>query len=254
MTDNDGATNAASQPVTVTAANVAPTAGFSVSTTDLAAAFTDTSVDSDGTVAGWTWDFGDGNTSTQQNPGHTYAAAGTYTVTLTVTDNDGATNAASQPVTVTASGTTPIEVFFDSFENGAWNGLWTEDSQDDWFTSEQRSTSGSSSAEIDGSAADAELISIPIDLQGRTSVRISFKWFIEKRLDAGEYLAFDVSTNGGANWEQKAMLEGNVDQEETWHQMQIDIDGISALRLRFRGKISHKNEDANLDEVRVTAQ
>ncbi|UKN01520.1 M4 family metallopeptidase [Paracrocinitomix mangrovi] len=37
----------------------------------------------------WSWDFGDGNTSTDQNPSHDYTASGTYTVTLTATNNNG---------------------------------------------------------------------------------------------------------------------------------------------------------------------
>ena len=42
------------------------------------------------TVTSWHWDFGDGTTSTEQNPAHTYSSAGTYTVNLTVTHADGA--------------------------------------------------------------------------------------------------------------------------------------------------------------------
>jgi len=85
--------------------NAAPTASFTYTTSELTASFTDTSTDSDGSVVGWSWNFGDGATSTAQNPSHTYAADGTYTVSLTVTDDDGATDTTSQDVTVSSGST-----------------------------------------------------------------------------------------------------------------------------------------------------
>jgi len=92
-TDNDGATNAVSAPVTVQAPkNKAPHAEFEVAcpNPDLTCAFTDKSSDDDGNVTSWHWDFGDEQSSSDQSPSHTYAAQGTYHVTLTVTDNSGA--------------------------------------------------------------------------------------------------------------------------------------------------------------------
>ena len=105
--------------------NQSPVASFTVSTSLLTADFTDTSTDSDGTVVSWAWDFGDGNTSTAQNPSNTYAANGTYTVSLTVTDDMGATSSASQSVTVndgSGGGTMHIEAITTVINRGAGSG------------------------------------------------------------------------------------------------------------------------------------
>ena len=67
-----------------------PTAGFGAHPTSgvvpLTVQFTD---QSKGEITHWAWDFGDGNTSTVQNPSHTYATLGNYTVSLTVTNSGG---------------------------------------------------------------------------------------------------------------------------------------------------------------------
>jgi PKD repeat protein/uncharacterized protein YjiK len=112
VTDDDGASSAApaSQTVSPTAPNQTPTASYTWSATDLTVDFTDTSTDGDGTIASWAWDFGDGNNSTAQNPQHTYATAGDYTVTLTVTDDDGASSAAPASQTVSVTTTVILEV------------------------------------------------------------------------------------------------------------------------------------------------
>lgn len=70
--------------------NVAPAASFDFVCTDLSCSFLDNSLDSDGVIDAWAWSFGDGIGSTDQNPVYVYPAAGTYAVTLMVTDDDGA--------------------------------------------------------------------------------------------------------------------------------------------------------------------
>ncbi len=84
--------------------NASPVANFTSTVSGLTASFTDASTDSDGSIASRSWNFGDGATSTATNPSRTYAAAGSYNVTLTVTDNGGATNTTTRSVTVGSGG------------------------------------------------------------------------------------------------------------------------------------------------------
>lgn len=84
--------------------NIAPTAQFTYSLDHLKASFQgSSSSDVDGTIASYAWDFGDGETSTSAEPTHTYASSGDFTVKLTVTDDDGATNTTQMPITVVAN-------------------------------------------------------------------------------------------------------------------------------------------------------
>ena len=85
------------------AENAAPAASFASSCTDLSCNFMDASTDGDGSVVSWFWDFGDQSAgSTAQDPNHDYSCpGGNYTVTLTVTDDDGATDMTSQQVPAT---------------------------------------------------------------------------------------------------------------------------------------------------------
>lgn len=134
VTDDKGATGTATQVITVAPKpNVAPTAVANVvsvvgtvpMTVNLSAA---SSSDSDGTITGYAWDFGNGQTATGVTAQVTYPVEGTYTITLTVTDNQGATSAQSVDINVstnpniaptaaasasTTSGTAPLSVDFD---------------------------------------------------------------------------------------------------------------------------------------------
>src|SRR5205814_4501781 len=86
VTDNQGAQSPiTTKTVSVTAPNQAPTANFTFSCSALNCSFTSTSSDPDGTIASYSWNFGDGATSTAQNPSHTYGATGSSHVTPPVT-------------------------------------------------------------------------------------------------------------------------------------------------------------------------
>ncbi len=81
-------------------ANQLPSASFEFSAAGLTVDFTDTSIDPDGFIVSWDWNFGDGTGSTQQHPSHTFDTANTYHVTLIVTDDDGATDGVLQFIAV----------------------------------------------------------------------------------------------------------------------------------------------------------
>jgi PKD repeat protein len=98
VTDNEGATADATREVTVstTPGNQAPVADFTFTCSALDCTFADASTDADGTIETYLWDFGDGQTSPEVNPSHSYAAEGEVTVTLTVTDDAGDTDEISK--------------------------------------------------------------------------------------------------------------------------------------------------------------
>jgi len=109
VTDDAGATGTASTTVSISSeSNAAPNASFTVSpsaptvgesvTVDAA-----DSSDSDGSISGYSWEFGDGASASGQTASHSYDAAGEYTITLTVTDDDGATDSNATTVTVEES-------------------------------------------------------------------------------------------------------------------------------------------------------
>ena len=103
--DSDGTSVLVSQ-----AGNLPPLASFTYSCTDLTCDFDGSgSTDPDGSVVSYAWDLGDGTSATGPSPSHTYAAAGTYPVILTVTDNEGATGDDSQAV---SAGGSPAATMF----------------------------------------------------------------------------------------------------------------------------------------------
>jgi PKD repeat protein len=118
LTDNQGATDVETQTVSVDPGpplNPAPIARFSYSCIAAVCTFVNTSFDHGGRITASAWTFGDGGNATDTSPLHTYTvtAATQFTVTLTVTDDEGATGVTSQTFTLdpTAANTPPTASF-----------------------------------------------------------------------------------------------------------------------------------------------
>lgn len=113
---------------TVVVCGVMPTANYSPAVTGLSVAFTDSSVN----TTSWMWDFGDGNTDTTQNPMHTYAASGWYTVCLMTTSSCGAMDTLCDSVLVcippvaawTSSNISPDTLMFTDGSTDTDSWLW----------------------------------------------------------------------------------------------------------------------------------
>jgi Zn-dependent metalloprotease len=94
-------------PVPVTVNTI--TAGYNSSVVGGTASFTDISV-STGTIVSWHWDFGNGDTSNVQNPVYIYTTVNSYSVCLTITDNNGCTNTTCRQVAVIELGVNQLSL------------------------------------------------------------------------------------------------------------------------------------------------
>ncbi|MBD2654128.1 hypothetical protein H6G45_11670 [Synechocystis sp. FACHB-383] len=201
------------------------------------------------------WNISQIVTVTGVNDGQTDGNVSYSIVTGTASSIDGKYNGLNPDDVVLVNNDNepdPVTIFSDSFEVSEWNGLWIEDSQNDWFRSTQRARDGSRSAEVDGTANNATLtIAQPLNLTAYSSATLSFSWFIESNWDSGEYIALDFWN--GSSWQEQQRLAGNISPENVWQDVSINVPILSNFQFRFRASVSSSNEDGNVDNVKITA-
>ncbi|MBT8048580.1 MAG: PKD domain-containing protein [Xanthomonadales bacterium] len=115
--DNEGATDYYQQTITVMARNQVPEARFSISCVQTSCSFDGgSSADPDGSITSWEWLLGDGSNASGDRIEHTYGDEGSYSVKLTVKDNDDASGTKTHTVSVNIPNQAPVASFSVSCE------------------------------------------------------------------------------------------------------------------------------------------
>ncbi len=211
--DTSGNESGYSNAITV-AGNIPPSAAITATplqgSAPLTVSFSGTGTDTDGGVVAYAWNFGDGMSAASQNPTHTYTAPGSYTATITVTDDNGASSQNTVHITVTepvTADTPPDGSGFDTSSGGTTE-VFTFVPVADVSVSEQIPTVSfgwSSVLQVDGSPA--KVIYLKFNVTGLSGAVRS----VSLRL-----YCVDSSTSGGTlyslsdtGWSENALTFSN---------------------------------------------
>lgn len=175
--DDQGGSDGYSKTVTVTLPNQEPTAKLSAHCVENACAFSGAgSTDSDGEIVSWSWKFGDGASATGSEVSHDYAAAGTYTVTLTVKDDAGASDTRSFTTSVQMPNQPPVADFIVSCDDldCAMDGAASNDPDGSivawsWDYGDRASGSGAASRHVFAEAGSYTIVLTVEDNDGATA-------------------------------------------------------------------------------------
>lgn len=263
VTDDDGDSDNDTATVTISVqpSNQAPVAeanGPYTGTEDIAISFSSAgSADPDGSISSYSWNFGDGGTSTAANPTHVYADPGNYTVTLTVTDNDGATDNDTAAVTVDAAPIGGDEILVQSdFESG-WD-VWIDGGTDCLrYTSGTRAYSGSAAINIqDNSGTKSSFYTNQdFNVSSFASIEIDF-YFYAYSMETGE--DFWVQFYNGSSWQTVASYARgtNFDNNTFYHATvtlnEANYNFPTNAEFRFMCDASGNADDVYIDLVTIT--
>lgn len=246
VTDDDGATDRTTVPVTVTApANVAPTADFAASVSGLTAAFDGRgSRDGDGTIASYAWTYGDGSSASGASPSRTYAGTGAYTVKLTVTDDDGATDSVTKRVVV--GGPPVVADSFGRTSAGSWGpaetgGTWSVNTPTTRFSTDGEG--GAMALEAPRAGATATLgsvsttnangvVDLSVDKVGTGSG--TYSTFILRKQGTSDYrVSLIFGANGALSLSAARVASGTETAIRTVNVSGLTYGAGDVLRLRF---------------------
>lgn len=240
------------------------TAAFSADKTSgtapLTVQFTDQST---GSPASWSWDFGDGATSTDQNPAHTYAAAGDYTVALTVSDGTNSnTETKSNYITVSSSsGSVLLKEHFDgeTFPPSGWTQKITNTAHT-WkkgnpashpFTNIDPTNVYSAICPYVAENQDEWLITPSVDLPSGT-ISLEFYAGYNSTWLSDATVKLNISTDGGANWTKLGEADNDGKAWE-WRKVTVDLSEYAGQTIVLAWQyVGNDGDLMAIDNVELT--
>ena len=250
VTDNSGAASTSTAQVSVQP-NQPPAAQFTATVTNRTSAFDAAGAqDPDGTIASYAWDFGDASTGAGAAPSHTYAAAGSYDVVLTVLDNDGATGTVTKTVTVTDPPPPSPAIAADAFGRTAASGWGAADTGGAWTVTGTAGNyavgSGIGSmtlgaagvqrlAHLSGVSAPAADVRVKTSTDKVASGGGMFLGIIGRKAGADEYRAkLKISSTGSASLYLTKLVGGTETTLQSITVPGLTVAAGAQLRLRMR--------------------
>jgi PKD repeat protein len=185
------------------------------------------SSDPDGTVASYAWSFGDGGTASGAIVTHAFASNTTYTVTLTVTDNEGATGSHAETVTVISSA-----------DVGWISPVAHEDPANEWYIEQNAYDESTDRNEVPGAYTEIganELTSFlffDAPAGGLQSDRIRF---MPSDNIGGNILIWDVDVERDGVWVD--VFDGKVEKEYRWTEAAFTQGLVTRMRLRAQNEV-----------------
>jgi PKD repeat protein len=235
-------------------------------------------------VLSWTWDFGDGQTLSgndplmHRNPVHTYAAPGVYNVSLTVSNGAQsltATETAFVRVLTNAMLQSPLEEGFES----DWPGNWiTNNINEDetWEITPNAFYSGSKSLRLRNFSIDEgntdEFYTATIDLSGAEAAFITYKWaWANRTTETDDRLRISASYDCGLTWSQRKLHKGLTNLPtanptntffvpatiDDWDEEEIQLINEDWFTDRFRVKFEFTSYGGNnlyIDDINIFGQ
>jgi len=190
---------------------------------------------------------------------------GETTVRCSARDSSGNVARASFKVTVTPFSPAPAPgaaVLSEGFEGGL--SRWVESGEPDWRTGphdEYYDPDGTRVGTTTNSVATADdcdtgctlTLARALDLSGRTGATLTFSRFVDRSLDAGEYLW--VQAHRGGSWTTIYSWGGGSGDDDRWHHESYSLSSylVSDFKVRFVARMSSSGEEAAVDNVEVRA-